>query len=235
MNRREFAKATGGSVLICATGVGCAQDYITLRYRLRVVVRVTDRLYEGSTVIEAQIEDRRGAWWLPPEAPGVIVNSWGEAVVIDLNEHGYLFGLLVPPAFQNGFSAERLFGVLASFLPGNLKENAEISVVNLLHLQGEHLLSEKDRPTLVRFRDTSDPLTAELVEADHFQESYGTGAAFERATIAISQDLITRRIEGVLPWLTRGDESQKSKLRIQNPQMTVGQLLTPGNFIRNGE
>ena len=234
MDRREFLKAGITSAVSCATLTACAQQYVTLRYRLRIIVDVDGQQYEGASVIETEIADRRGTWWLPPEAPQLVFNSRGDAVVIDLREHGLLFGLLVRPEFHDGFAAGNAFDILSSFLPRDQATDLDSSLRNVLRLEGEFQLREADQPTLVRFRDISDPTTAKSVDAGRFAEIYGAGASSQRATISVTSDPITRGIDKVLPWLANADDRGTGKLRIVRPQMTVAQLLSVRNFKADG-
>src|SRR5262245_4114352 len=103
VNRRGFLRTAAASALMTAAVAACAREYVTFHYKLRIVVEIDGRQYEGVSVVETEIVDRRGFSWLP-EAPEIVSNSWGDAVVINLVQHGLLFGLLLPDDGVSGFN-----------------------------------------------------------------------------------------------------------------------------------
>jgi hypothetical protein len=187
------------SLVASATLGACAQDYVTLHHRLWIAVRIAGRAYEGVSVLETVIAywGEQGGWFRAPEAGSLSSRSWGEAVVVDLGQHGLLFGLLHPLDNRTGdFGINGIHNTLFSFLPRDGRGTAE-RIGDLQRLQGEFHI----RPTLVRFRDVADPTTFEIVDVSRFAETYGSDSSFGSATISITQDPITRRIDKVLPWL----------------------------------
>ena len=102
---------------------------------------------------------------------------------------------------------------------------------NVRHLTGEFDLRDSDQPVLVRFRDVADPTSAEQVYPNQFAETYGAGASLERATLSITQDPITEKIDQVLPWLANAGD----RVGGFRPEMTLAQLLTVQNFKADGD
>jgi hypothetical protein len=202
MDRRKFLKAATVA-LSCATLSACAKARVTLRYRLRIVVQVAERLYEGSSVVETELAyfGDKAVWWKAPEAGSMSFSSWGEAVALDLGEHGLLFGLLYPVDGRvGGFYVNSAGDMLFTFLPNDRRGTAE-RMNDLPGLQGEFPVRESSWPTLVRFRDISDPTTFEVVDRGQFAAIYGPGSSVTSVTISITHDPITRGIDKVLPWL----------------------------------
>jgi hypothetical protein len=219
---------------------GCARDYVTLRYRLRVVVEIDGREYEGASVIETTLADWEGAMWFrAPEAGTISSDSWGEAVVVDLKEHGFLFGLLLPPDGIRGFNGVQPQHALSRCLESAKRFNRETFLKDIQALRGECELSDADRPALIRFGDIRNPSSAELVEPERFAEAYGPNVAFVRATISVTNDPVTEpTVDHVLPWLGefKGRLSHKS-LRDLAPlisQRAISERMTPASFKLEG-
>jgi hypothetical protein len=61
-------------------------------------------------------------------------------------------------------------------------------------MTGVHEMREAHWPVLLRFRDTTDPTTAELIPPEN-------DIAVRRVTIEVTSDPVTRGIESLLPWL----------------------------------
>jgi hypothetical protein len=205
----------------------------------RIVVEIDGRQYQGTSVVETQIIDRRGSSLLPPEAPEIVSNSRGEAVVVDLGQHGFLFGLLQHPPSVGGFNGSQPESVLARCLSPAERSDRENLLKNIQALQGECELSERDRPTLIRFRDTNDPSSAELIEPERFSEVYGPSAAFVRATISITSDPAGEAtIDRTLPWLREFENASSTKrfneILVRIDQRTTLDRLRISHFKSSG-
>ena len=57
-------------------------------------------------------------------------------------------------------------------------------------------------PLMVRFVNVNDPRSAERVDPEHMDASFGPGVKFENATVVMTNDALTMGIEKRLPWLT---------------------------------
>ena len=241
MNRRGFLKEAAASALSCAMLAACAQRYARLRYRLRVVVEIEGRQYEGASVVQTEFADYRGSYWRLPEMPEIESTSWGEAVIVDLREHGLLFGLLLHPDGAGAFNGKQPINALSRCLEPARRSVRENLLTDILALQGECELRQSDQPALVHFRNIADPSSVELVEPGRFSEVYGPDAGFVRATIAVTNDPVTEAIDRTLPWLAKlaaPGNTLVGKLppgfRIAS-EMALPQRLTVRNFKLSGE
>jgi hypothetical protein len=243
VNRRGFLKAGAAATLSYAALSACAREQVTLHYRLKVVVEIDGQQYEGTSVVETQIDDRHNSPRLVLEAPEIVSRSWGEAVVVDLEQSGFLFGLLIPHDGVSGFNGLHPDIALSRCLPPADRNDRENLLRNIQALQGECELLGFDRPALVRFRDISDPSSVERVEPERFSEAYAPNAAFVRATISATNDPVTRpMVDRILPWLTKPELSAPGSTLVGKlpvgfhvaSEMTMAQRLRVRNFKLRG-
>jgi hypothetical protein len=215
-------------VIVCGFPVALfirSQLPTKINYRLTLNIESDGVVYTGSGVIET-------VWY-----PGLKVgNSWfgnawnahvrGEAVVVDLGDHGMLFALLTDPATPEAggrhgelfyphnperipllaFDAEKISGVLTQdFLNAISKRRDSVDLpLNKL-------------PMLVRFTNLSDPRSVERVNPNDLPASFGTGVWIVSATLAVTDDPVTTGIEKKLVWLqTANDGSQDKEVRLVN-------------------
>jgi hypothetical protein len=90
-------------------------------------------------------------------------------------------------------------------------------------------LSNDQLPMLVRFRDSKDPKTIEIVRPDELFRFFGNGVSLRRVTIEMTDDPITTGIEGLLPPYgpETGFYQWYRELRFNDPRR-----LTKDDFIR---
>lgn len=242
MNRRRFLQFSLLSATCAAALPGCVGQSHTIRYRLRIAVKIDGRKYAGATVVKSTITDRRRSTWLPPEAPKIAARSLGEAVVVDMGNHGLLFGLLTPPFGVDGFNGVQPFNVLDLYASGWMADPDDPRE-ELPDPPLEFELPAPHRPALVRFRDIRDPSTAELVEPEKFSSVYGPGAAFLAATISMTRDAVTTGLSKRLQWVEQPEYALPGNSLVGKPkpgfrpiaQMTLPERLSTHNFVRDGE
>ncbi len=234
-----------GGLLACGLLLaGCVQRLPTLRYRLTVEIETPYGLKAGSSVIEVTTVDR-GKGFPGPEAGGVRRNAKGQAVVIEIAPHEYVFALL----------GKGLYYDYAAFLPGGVLRplvgsgrqpigpNTDLVQDYLSYDQfhkrmvADHNLWPVPRtvpanagngqwdywPDLVRFGDINDPATVEWVRPDTI--------AIKRVTLQIVDEPITDGIRLILPWLGKYPEASL------NPNhgpydRSASPVITQGYFIR---
>ena len=92
--------------------------------------------------------------------------------------------------------------------------------------RGPITLPQKLYPRFLRFRDIKDPTTAELVDPDNLAKSFGPGVRLVRVTNEIIDEVVTRGIRKVLPWLS--PHAEWFGLSKGNPNMPP---LGPANLI----
>jgi hypothetical protein len=205
-------------------GWGLVYPMGTWRYRLTIEVDTPESVKSGSSVIEVRAARQPK---LTPETTTDIGIS-GEAVVVDLGQRGLLFSLLTsktdvdygyrivfdmfPYAYEYVFKDghKEIIPGAGQTTPGGIKYYAS--------LRAKAELAPSQLPMLVRFRDTNDPKTVELVDPNDLAKSFGAGVRFKSATIemvdagvwpfsmfGITGEPVTRGIEKRLAWLEQSN------------------------------
>jgi hypothetical protein len=230
LNRRGLLLAAAALPLTLA---GCSQSpAYTLRYALKIVIRTGDREYAGRSVMQVDWTDNgwlAGFDALAKFSPRVTA----EAVIVDLGKAGLVFGLVTPPGGWGGFNASRPEQILRRYLPPDLVaratreapagQNAGLLLAGYQALEGEYPVPRIFWPTLVRFRDPRNRMTAEQV-ADA-RTLLGTAATQVRMTLQITKDPVTERIAKILPWV----DALKNTL-VVSQDGSFASRLTPDNF-----
>ncbi len=167
--------------------------YHSWHQKMTVEVAVGDQLYTGSSVVEMTVTGH-------PEIPLVhgvrnLELEEGEAVVVELPSHQYLFALLT----YNAFLARDVFKDLiveAVHAPGERWAGA------LSRLREARVIDPKHYPLLVTFMDITDPTTVQQVYPDNLAATFGAGVSLKRITLEITDEPVTEgKIERVLGWL----------------------------------
>jgi hypothetical protein len=237
----------GGFVGLLAYGLllaGCVQRLPTLRYRLTVEIQTPYGLKTGSSVIEVTTVDQ-GKGFPGPEAGGVRRDAKGQAVVIEIAPHEYVFALLGKRHYYD-YAAGLPIGVLQPLIGsgrqpvGPNKDRVQDYIsYDQLHKQ---IASDRNLwpvprtvpaisgdgqrdywPDLVHFRDITDPSTVEWVQPD--------AIVIKRVTLQIVDEPITEGIRLILPWLGKYPEPSL------NPKhgpydRSASAVITQGYFIR---
>ena len=170
------------------------------RFRLAVEVDTPDGLRSGSSVIEVE---RRAYGWVPVYSPGrgrVFVVR-GEAVFVDLGLGRNLVAVLA-----HGDQAQDVDRVTSFWIEAHGRQRSEEDDVwsGRKELRGVVELRPPLIPTLVTFADPLDPATVRVVRPGEFEEAFGPGFRFRRATLEVvpaSVPVTDGVIERRLPWL----------------------------------
>jgi hypothetical protein len=170
----------------------------TLHYRLTLKVDVDGQPHIGSGVIETRWGDQRYASSL---AGGVAWHVFvkGEAVVVDLGKRGLLFSTL------DGRRDSRCYDPPSLVVAVLGKTSVGSITPDLLRKISQYTWPTKVDvdciPMLVRFGDPGNPKTAQLVDPNDLSTAFGSGVKLVETTIAITDEQVTRGIEGKLPWV----------------------------------
>lgn len=192
------------------------------RYKLTVEVMTPDGLKSGSSVIEVRYSSGH-----PLPNPGRAYNDRvvaGEAVYVDLGQGRNLFVLLGTMMVGRGYQGNWEFtntavaqyerpargplGVLD--LPERVfvfqrSPGEEVKITNrVAELRGQPPETVKNimqLPTLVTFASLQDPESVRVVQPNALEEMLGPGYRLDQVTLQITDDDVTKRIEGILPWL----------------------------------
>jgi len=182
-------------IILAGAGLGVWWHFrpIIVAYRLTVAVRVNGATCTGWGVVATD--------WGRNANP-LALNKWafhnrGEAVTVDLGRYGSLFLTL-----RGQYFAWQLPMVVYGVLRGS--EDLGSKIQKLRQPGPTVEISHYELPLLVRFRDTSDPNTAECVDPDRMEASFppGTSVTLVHATLATVDGPVTvGAIEKRLPWL----------------------------------
>ena len=174
-------------VLLAASGLAsCGSFGTSWNRKITVVLDTPSGEVSGSSVQSESISDQSG-WWVPPEARGAQRELRGEAVVLDLGQHRYLFALLGKPD---------TFAVLR---PG---EAPLIVAPRLANLHGAKSVQRGEYPMLVTFTDIQNPMSVKEVKPETMSDTLGPGFALKSITLEISDEPVTDgKVESVLGWL----------------------------------
>lgn len=186
-----------------------------VRSRLTIVVETTEGERSGSSVTQETISfpgslTRAQGW-------GLTEQLVGEAVVVDLGQHGILFSTferqstlsrMGGDAYNAGltpFPQEKFRGEHA--VKASINEQYAAYLDDLNRFKPKSELQLKDVPALVRFGNPNEPTSVALVNPLDLAASFGPGVSFKGATVEITDDPITHGIEARLPWLKSSKEA----------------------------
>jgi hypothetical protein len=174
------------------------------RYKLTIAVETPEGIKTGSSVIQVNAGRQ-------PEllGYGTAIGIRGEAAAVDLGERGVLLSLLVSKTdVDYGY---RIVFEQFPFQYGGLTKEG---IAHYASLRAKAELSPSQLPMLVRFRDTNDPKTVELVDPNDLAKSFGADVQIKSATIemvnvgiwpfsmfGITGEPVTRGIATKLGWL----------------------------------
>jgi len=157
----------------------------SFRYRVTLEADVGGQRVTGSGVLAATVLALGGT------------NVRGEAISLDLGRHGFVFAFFRPTV---SFTEQRfLDDAPADAFPRSGRRAAWVRQLRRNRPRAE-LPSDK-LPTLVRFREISEPTSVELVAPADLAATFGPGVTLRRVTVEITDEPVTRGIEAKLPWL----------------------------------
>ena len=229
-----------GVALASASIASCsiADDTPSYRYRLKVEIETPEGLRAGSSVIEVDTAVSTG---IP--TPGAVQTRYrGEAVAVDLGERGTLFALMQSNE-RRDWAAQVMFLLAPSGVNSEgdrflgryqnmLKMRQEIALPRLYNAS-RYERASTGIPTLVTFKDMSDPQSVQRVDPENLAELFGEGVILRTISVQMTDEPVTDRIESHLTWL---DEYRRSWLNGNSnvyEDLTVDDLsahLTAANF-----
>jgi hypothetical protein len=180
-----------------------------LRYRLTVEAEVDGKSYTGSSVIAVTYADTTRVFG---SMGGYGKKPKGEAVVLDFGARGLVFGLLEDPHGNVDWAA--YLPLLVWKLPSGRDYLSEVR--RLKTLRGPREVPPLHWPKFVRFRDTSDPRSVELLHPD-LAPWFGPGARLTRMTIEPTDEAVTTVVISHLPWLANRTYLGGAKSSIDAP------------------
>jgi hypothetical protein len=180
---------------------------VILNYRLTLEAITPDGPKTGSGVVQVSYGSefnlngggRRG-----------VMRVTGEAVPVDLGQGKILFVTLTRNASGRGGDSKTLAAAQdAEWLPIRVfgfdwnwgEENKLSSQVEAAKAAGPKDVPFRALPTLVTFKDISDPKTVELVQPEALAATFGEGYALTKATTELTDEEPYPIIIVTLPWL----------------------------------
>jgi hypothetical protein len=198
------------------------------RFRLTIEVDTPDDVRTGSSVIEVE---RRDYGWVPVYSPGRgrVFRVRGEAVFLDLGS-----GRNVVAVLAHGENAEWVSEVISFWVEAYGHKRWDQDVWSgRKELRGVVELRPPLIPTLVTFADPLDPATVRVVRPGEFEQVFGPGFRFRRATLEVvplSVPVTGGAIERRLPWLV-GMRTNLAGTEFSSTN-DLRERLGPGNFKR---
>lgn len=163
------------------------------RYRLTVEVDTPSGPRTGSAVREIKYIPT-----LPVVANKFTTEQRGDAVAVDLPGGQTLFVLM---DFDGHETIRAAVGQGVETDVKKLLDRANADRRVYVYPSREQLRTRNlEFPQLVRFRNISDPLTAEIVAPDDLAAAFGPGVSMGRITLQMVDEPVTREIPRRLPW-----------------------------------
>jgi hypothetical protein len=167
----------------------------------------------------------------------------GEAVIVDLGQHGVLFATLSGNIHGVDYGSDIIFNLLP------ITKQTKSGLDRIPPIGQKITLTPDQYPKFVRFRDLQDPTTVEnatILEKTNStprrkfflkDEVFGFGVRLQNITVEMTNDPVTWGIEKWLPWLPArakkdGYLGQKNKYTVGDPTGTylTGREFSKGKF-----
>lgn len=163
--------------------------YHTWHQKMTIEVEVEGQTYLGSSVVGMSVF---GHPEMPLSTSVRDLDMHGEAVVVELPNQQYLFGLLT----YNAFLAQKVF---KDKMDGALRETGERWAKIISELRESREMDPKEYPLLVTFTDIHDPKSVKKVDPDNLVATFGPGVSLKRITLEITDEPVTKgKVERVL-------------------------------------
>jgi hypothetical protein len=166
------------------------------RQKLTVDVETPEGLKSGSAVQNVVLKLGSKT---PPNGGRGRARVQGEAVVVDLGKHGFLFVLLKGATFQGDAD------VLAPFTFNSLTKSPHTEIaaekVNAQPLGVAKHLVKETYPLFVTFKDINDPASVVLVNPDDMEATFSPDVKLKRIVLEITDEPVTRgQITKLFKW-----------------------------------
>lgn len=213
-------------LVVLGSLTGCGTPPRTLFSRFTIEVETPEGLRTGSTVAKYSIRPNDG-FLSGLSMTGTYVFFWGEATMVDLGDRGILFCLIYSDYERDDQSLSQGDFVLRLFPKPDRIDQLPAYLDGLIRSQPKTMVLNAQLPLLVRFRDLADPMTAERVDPNDLEASFGAGVRIVRSEFEIlkkpeprwwqwfsppAEIPVTKAIQAVLPWLSLSEEALELKL-----------------------
>lgn len=192
----------------------------SFHYKITVEIETPEGIKSGSAVREVTVGRQ------PPigDAPSIIFDVRGEAVVVDLGQRGVVFSLI------NWDSDRDVFYALNTIEKNELRTG----------LKG--MLPQAHYPQFVMFKDINDPKSVTLVlggqfnketqkfdPVNDFEKLFGAGVKLKEITIEITDESVTWGVDKVLSWVPNVLMSNIDGTSVTS-ENKLSNILHGGNF-----
>ena len=168
----------------------------TYRFAMTIEVETPAGIRTGSSVYE--VKASRTLALLPDEAK----RDWsvvGEAVAVDLPNGQTLYALLRTDAHFGDMVGLSMATIHPDFRGTGYDVVGVAEELSAGRYSGPSQVSPENYPMLVTFEGESDPTSVALVDPDDLAATFGEGVSLRRITLELTDDPVTRGIEGRLP------------------------------------
>lgn len=233
--RKTIFGYVAGAAIVTLFVYGLIFPSDKLRQKIIVEVETPYGLRTGSSVVETRVEE--GKSW--GDSSGTSFYLKGEAVAVDLPGNKTIFALLRvvamgdPATYQASLIMDALHAGVVSTPPimiGKLDLMQARAAASAAKIRLD--LPVRLYPTLVRFRDVTDPLSVELVsELEGMTNETDSTIRIRRITVEVTHEAVTNTILSILPWLARAlDNSLDNRDATPTPTPTLAQLIRQTDF-----
>ena len=178
-------------------------ELATWNSEMNISIEIDGEKFEGVGSIEVVVH-----WDDAPLAPGafVSVDYIGEAVQIDVGEHGVVFALWRTHQCEDEQRAVFLHGLdlpLGRHQTEKRKhrQQAKSALSAFVNSNSQFELSDSTQPVLIWFSDLSDPQTAQLVTPKTINSIFGDEAKIVSVNVGVSNaPRSPSTIAPILPW-----------------------------------
>ena len=222
---KTWAKMLGVIAVLVTTAALAANAVFpsgSWRYRMTVEVETPEGLKTGSAVREVTASTNMSG----ETGIGLFAGGRGEAVAVDLGQRGTLFALLD----SNG-SYTIVFDVFGGPALGEGWDSVKY-YSNLYKTGAKAMLTPKQYPMLVRFRNIDDPKTVERVDPKNLAATFGDGVKLKAITIEMTNDSVNWAMQTRLPWLNEyyGKMFDGQRFNTINATLPLANSLSAGAF-----
>ncbi|EPR40784.1 hypothetical protein dsx2_3334 [Desulfovibrio sp. X2] len=218
----------GLAVLFCLPFAYLGTSYVyrlfhtyTHAYRLTVEVETPHGFVKGSSVIQVTFIPDMIDW--NPSAAGLTIKAQGEAIFLDLGEGKNLVAVL---GFGPTGANIDMVTHLAAYA---FHRNKAFWYEQAPSWKGRAELYGGLLPTLVTFKDPSNPDTLQVVRSYELEKIFGPGYRFSNAWIDMTHDRPTQHeIIKKLPWVGNYKEEKIAEHRMRAADYGLGSSGTPG-------
>jgi hypothetical protein len=182
------------SVLVCAA-IGLAGFKLppdaSYKYKLTISVDTPEGMKTDWNVVEL---DYFRSWAGEPH------RAYGQALVLDLGAHGTLVALLTQ-ARRKAWGENDPSSIIFKQCGGDIRE--VLGAIDLVRgiegCKAIYPVDLTDLPDIALFKNAKDPATAVVVDPRHPEASLGPGVTIRSATIQLTDEPLTRGVDGHLP------------------------------------